>query len=79
MMTFRKLSAAGSGKLLRAYFTENSPEPARDPATTPGRHLDPGGRLTAYYTGRDSRVVCHAVPDRLHGGLAVRQHESVDL
>ncbi|APT60333.1 conjugal transfer protein TraA (plasmid) [Roseomonas gilardii] len=56
MMTFRKLSAAGSGKLLRAYFTENSPEPARDPATTPGRHLDPGGRLTAYYTGRDSRA-----------------------
>ena len=56
MMTFRKLSAAGSGKLLRAYFTENTPEPARDPATTPGRHLDPGGRLTAYYTGRDSRA-----------------------
>ena len=56
MMTFRKLAAASSGKLLRAYFTENTPEPARDPATTPGRHLDPGGRLTAYYTGRDSRA-----------------------
>ncbi|QDD96932.1 MobF family relaxase [Roseomonas mucosa] len=56
MMTFRKLSAAGSGKLLRAYFTENTPETAHDPATTPGRHLDPGGRLTAYYTGRDSRA-----------------------
>ena len=56
MMTFRKLSAAGLGKLLRAYFTENTPETAHDPATTPGRHLDPGGRLTAYYTGRDSRA-----------------------
>ena len=56
MMTFRKLAAASAGKLLRAYFTENTPEPAHDPDVTPGRHLDPGGRLTAYYTGRDSRA-----------------------
>ncbi|CAM4045876.1 Conjugal transfer protein traA (plasmid) [Roseomonas mucosa] len=56
MMTFRKLAAASSGKLLRAYFTESAPEPAFDPAVTPGKHLDPGGRLTAYYTRRDSRA-----------------------
>lgn len=56
MMTFRKLAAASAGKLIRAYFTENTPEPIHDPATTPGKHLDPGGRLTAYYTGRDSRA-----------------------
>lgn len=55
-MTFRKLAAASAGKLLRAYFTENTPEPAHDPAITPGRQLDAGGRLTAYYTGRDSRA-----------------------
>ena len=56
MLTFRKLAAASAGKLLRAYFTENTPEPIHDPATTPGREADPGGRLTAYYTGRDSRA-----------------------
>jgi len=56
MMTFRKLAAASAGKLLRAYFTENTPEPIHDPATTPSREADPGGRLTAYYTGRDSRA-----------------------
>ncbi|WP_424140223.1 MobF family relaxase [Roseomonas chloroacetimidivorans] len=56
MMTFRKLAASSAGKLIRAYFTENTPEPIHDPATTPGQHLDPGGRLTAYYTGRDSRA-----------------------
>ena len=31
-MTFRKLAAASAGKLLRAYFTEGTPETARDPA-----------------------------------------------
>ncbi|MHB0664170.1 MobF family relaxase [Roseomonas mucosa] len=56
MMTFRKLAAASSGKLLRAYFTESAPEPASDQIVQRGRHLDPGGRLTAYYTGRDSRA-----------------------
>lgn len=56
MMTFRKLAAASTGKLIRAYFTERTPEPIHDPAITPGRQLDAGGRLTAYYTGRDSRA-----------------------
>lgn len=56
MMTFRKLAAASAGKLIRAYFTENTPEPIHDPAITPGRQFDAGGRLTAYYTGRDSRA-----------------------
>ena len=36
MINFRKLAAASSGKLLRAYFTENTPEPIHDPAITPG-------------------------------------------
>ncbi|BFL66265.1 MobF family relaxase [Roseomonas mucosa] len=57
MMTFRKLSTASSGKLLRAYFTEGTPETQQDPAITPGRQLDSGGRLTSYYTGRDGRAV----------------------
>ncbi len=55
MITFRKLSADSDGRLLRAYFREGDPGPGFDPRTTPGKHLDPGGRMTAYYTGRDSR------------------------
>lgn len=57
MMPFRKIAAASDGKLIRAYFTENKPEPsaAAEPLT-PGRLLEPGERLTAYYTGQDSRV-----------------------
>jgi hypothetical protein len=56
MMTFRKLAADSVGKLLRAYFTEHTPETEHDPNTATGRHPDTGGRLTAYYTGRDSRA-----------------------
>jgi len=56
MMTFRKLAASATGSLLRRYFTENTPAPIHDPALVLGKHLDPGGRLTAYYTGRDSRA-----------------------
>jgi hypothetical protein len=56
MMTFRKLAADSAGKLIRAYFTENTPQPAHDFGTEPGKVLDSGGRLTSYYTGRDSRA-----------------------
>jgi hypothetical protein len=56
MMTFRKLAAASAGHLLRAYFTESTPQPAHEPGISHGAKLDAGGRLTAYYTGRDSRA-----------------------
>ena len=56
-MPFRKIAAASEGKLIRAYFTENRPEPsAAAQPLTPGRVLEPGERLTAYYTGQDSRA-----------------------
>ena len=56
MMTFRKLAAESAGKLIRAYFTENTPQPDHDFRTDPGQQLDSGGRLTSYYTGRDGRA-----------------------
>ncbi len=57
MMNFRKLAAASKGRLLLRYFTENTPEPIHAPGiAAAGRQLDSGGRLTAYYTGRDSRA-----------------------
>ncbi|MDT8350966.1 MobF family relaxase [Roseomonas mucosa] len=71
-MTFRKLAAASAGKLLRAYFTEGTPETKQDPAITPGRPLDPGGRLTAYYTGRDGRAVWRPdMPASIAGVLGI--------
>ena len=57
MMNFRKIAAASKGRLLLRYFTENTPEPIHPSALdAAGRQLDEGGRLTAYYTGRDSRA-----------------------
>jgi TrwC relaxase len=56
MMTFRKLSAAASGAVLRKYFTENTPEPSHDVDSEAGPKAESGGRLTAYYTERDSRA-----------------------
>ena len=61
MMTFRKLAAASAGRLIRAYFTENTAAPDQDAALVGighngGPQLDPGGRLTTYYTRRDSRA-----------------------
>jgi hypothetical protein len=56
MITFRKLSADSKGAVLRAYFTENTPDPIHDLDKILDRQLDPGGRLTAYYTERDSRA-----------------------
>ena len=54
MMTFRKLAAASSGKLIRSYLTENRPE--GEPQPVSGPYLDSGGRLTSYYTRRDGRA-----------------------
>ncbi len=57
MLNFRKIAAASKGRLLLRYFTEDTPEPIHPPALdAAGRQLDEGGRLTAYYTGRDSRA-----------------------
>ncbi len=56
MMTFRKLAANSDGKLIRAYLTEHAPEPEPGAELEPGVRADAGGRLTAYYTGRDSRA-----------------------
>jgi ATP-dependent exoDNAse (exonuclease V) alpha subunit len=56
-MNFRKIAAASKGRLLLRYFTEDKPEPIHPPPLDEaGRQLEEGGRLTAYYTGRDSRA-----------------------
>ncbi len=58
MITFRKILAASSGELVTRYFTEDRPDrdPNLDLRCEPGRHTDPGDRLTSYYLGRDTRA-----------------------
>jgi hypothetical protein len=57
MMNFRKIAAASKGVLILRYMTENTPEPIHpQPVDEAGRQLEEGGRLTSYYTQRDSRA-----------------------
>lgn len=57
MMNFRKIAAASKGVVILRYMTEDTPEPIHPPALDEaGRQLEEGGRLTSYYTGRDSRA-----------------------
>lgn len=57
MMTFRKLTAAGAGKLIVAYLREQQVEPERDVRTEANKTQDveTGDRLNSYYTGREGR------------------------
>ena len=83
MMNFRKIAAPSKGRLVLRYFTEDKPEPIHPPALDEaGRQLEEGGRLVAYYTGRDSRVsrrhrrglvAAQAQAQRLRLGVLVAQ------
>lgn len=57
MMTYRKLSADGAGRLIVAYLREHMPEPGTDVRTDrdPARDVESGDRLNSYYTGRDGQ------------------------
>ncbi|MBV9908444.1 MAG: conjugal transfer protein TraA, partial [Hyphomicrobiales bacterium] len=59
MLNFKKISAASDGADIRAYMTQDEPEPdsleVRGVALD-GRDLETGERLTAYYTGRGERA-----------------------
>ena len=76
MINFRKLAAAaGAGRIMRRYFTENTPEPAHDVPTSADRQFDPGGRLTAYYTMRDSRATWRPdMPMEAAQALGIKPH-----
>jgi hypothetical protein len=57
VFNYRKIAAASKGRLILRYMTENTPQPIHPPALdAAGRQLEDGGRLTTYYTGRDSRA-----------------------
>jgi hypothetical protein len=57
MLNFRKIAAACNGEIVRKYYTQDVPEDAAPQGVDPaGRDLDPGERLTAYYTGRGERA-----------------------
>src|SRR3984885_700376 len=59
MLNFRKISAASDGAAIRAYMTQEAPEPESlkvHGVALDGRDLETGERLTAYYTGRGERA-----------------------
>ncbi len=59
MLNFAKVSAASDGALIRAYMTQDKPEPETlkvHGVSLAGRDLETGERLTAYYTGRGERA-----------------------
>ncbi|WP_215751201.1 MobF family relaxase [Gluconobacter sp. P5H9_d] len=58
MITYRKLSAAGAGKLIVAYLREHQLEPEKDvrfERNGEKSQFETGDRLNSYYTGRDAR------------------------
>jgi hypothetical protein len=59
VLNFRKISAASDGAAIRAYMTQDQPEPESlkvHGVALDGRDLETGERLTAYYTGRGERA-----------------------
>lgn len=57
MITYRKLSADGAGKLIVAYLREHQLAPETDVRADRdvNRDVESGDRLNSYYTGRDGR------------------------
>lgn len=58
MITYRKISAAGAGKLIVAYLREHQLEPSKDARFERDgekTRSETGDRLNTYYTGRDGR------------------------
>lgn len=56
MISFRKIMARSNGQLIMRYFTENSPDQPSRSLEDLRDQIDSGGRMTAYYTGRDTRA-----------------------
>ncbi|MCW8308913.1 relaxase domain-containing protein [Acidiphilium sp. PA] len=56
MISFRKIMADSNGQLIMQYFTENTPDPAPKTIEDLRGQVDSGGRMTNYYTGRDTRA-----------------------
>jgi TrwC relaxase len=83
MLNFRKIAAASKGHLVLRYFTEDTPEPAHPPGDGPGealdeggRQLEEGGRLVAYYTGRDSRATWRPdMPGLVTRAIGIDRHK----
>lgn len=75
MITFRKISAEGAGKLIVQYLREHCAEPefdARCEKEPEGQRHDDGDRMTTYYTGRDGRGVWSPqMGDRIADSLGI--------
>ena len=75
MITYRKISAAGGGKLIVAYLREQQPEPEKDARferERPDPNLETGDKLTTYYTGREDRGAwAPDIGDRIASALGI--------
>lgn len=74
MITYRKLSADGAGKLIVAYLREHQLAPETDVRTEPdaARDVETGDRLNNYYTGKDGRGAWGPnIPARIAAALGI--------
>ncbi|MBG0808104.1 relaxase domain-containing protein [Methylosinus sp. H3A] len=80
MITFRKFAAASDGKLVRMYFTEarlGPPPPEQATEALGQQQLEPGSRLTSYYTGRDAGPAWRAdMPLSVARALGINSHHA---
>uniref|UniRef100_UPI00140AB64E relaxase domain-containing protein n=1 Tax=Methylosinus sp. RM1 TaxID=2583817 RepID=UPI00140AB64E len=79
MITFRKFAAASDGKLVRMYFTEArlGPQPEQATEALGQQQLEPGSRLTSYYTGRDAGPAWRSdMPLSVARALGINSHHA---
>ena len=76
MMNFRKVAAGSDGAEIRRYLTQGASQ--REPVSAidrAGRQLEPGERLTEYYTGRDERASWRPdMPVAVAAALGIKDH-----
>src|SRR5271166_6450900 len=76
MLNFAKVAANSDGAKIRAYLTQDAPEPETLTVTgvSPnGRDLETGEKLTHYYTGRGETATWRAdMPAKVAAALGIK-------
>ena len=76
MLNFAKVAASSDGSKIRAYLTEDAPEPETltvSGISPAGRNLDTGETLTNYYTGRGEAAIWRTdMPANVAAALGIK-------